>query len=239
MTQHENSTGQRWLSIVEYARAFHISDMTIRRRIKTGKLSATLKDGKYYIPVSEDVFQSSQISQTSLQHNKSAVPAVRGGASHYLKHHQHNIPKQSQPASVSIGVQSHAGLYNGQTQDPVLPQSVESLASQSHVSTASSAVVTPSGPSGNQKQVAVDVDQLFSTCQSFMQKISQQNKDLQTSYENKILYLEKSLMLKDQAIAQLQQKIEDLQLLVQIFEGKQPCSSSVSSLVTSSDKMCS
>ncbi|MCY4381223.1 MAG: hypothetical protein OXC40_06630, partial [Proteobacteria bacterium] len=45
---------QQWLSIVEYARAYNISDMTIRRRIKTGKLSATLKDGKYFIPVDVD-----------------------------------------------------------------------------------------------------------------------------------------------------------------------------------------
>ena len=42
---------QEWLSIVEYARAFDVSDMTIRRRIKNGKLRAVLKDGKYFIPV--------------------------------------------------------------------------------------------------------------------------------------------------------------------------------------------
>lgn len=44
---------EQWLSIVEYARGFSISDMTVRRRIKTGKLKAVLKDGKYYIPVSQ------------------------------------------------------------------------------------------------------------------------------------------------------------------------------------------
>ena len=42
---------QQWLSIVEYARAFSVSDMTVRRRIKTGKLQSVLKEGKYYIPV--------------------------------------------------------------------------------------------------------------------------------------------------------------------------------------------
>ncbi len=42
---------QQWLSIVEYARAFSVSDMTVRRRIKTGKLQSVLRDGKYYIPV--------------------------------------------------------------------------------------------------------------------------------------------------------------------------------------------
>jgi len=43
----------QWLSIVEYARQFNISDMTVRRRIKTGKLQAILREGKYYIPTSE------------------------------------------------------------------------------------------------------------------------------------------------------------------------------------------
>lgn len=44
----------QWLSIVEYARCFQISDMTVRRRIKTGRLHAVLKDGKYYIPLQEE-----------------------------------------------------------------------------------------------------------------------------------------------------------------------------------------
>ena len=41
----------QWLSIVEYARTFAVSDMTIRRRIKTGRIKAVLKEGKYYIPI--------------------------------------------------------------------------------------------------------------------------------------------------------------------------------------------
>ena len=39
------------MSIVEYARSFSVSDMTVRRRIKNGKLHAVLKDCKYFIPV--------------------------------------------------------------------------------------------------------------------------------------------------------------------------------------------
>ena len=42
---------EQWLSIVEYARTYRVSDMTVRRRIKTGKLHAILKEGKYFIPV--------------------------------------------------------------------------------------------------------------------------------------------------------------------------------------------
>ncbi len=42
---------QQWMSIIEYARQFSVSDMTVRRRIKNGKLYASLKEGKYFIPV--------------------------------------------------------------------------------------------------------------------------------------------------------------------------------------------
>ena len=60
--------GQRWLSIVEYARTYSVSDMTVRRRIKNGKLQAQLKDGKYYIPVDyEKVAETSSFSQDVLQ----------------------------------------------------------------------------------------------------------------------------------------------------------------------------
>ncbi len=56
--------GQRWLSIVEYARTYAVSDMTVRRRIKNGKLQAQLKDGKYYIPVDyEKVAETSSFSR--------------------------------------------------------------------------------------------------------------------------------------------------------------------------------
>lgn len=44
---------EQWMSIVEYARKYNVSDMTVRRRIRTGKLPAQLKEGKYYIPISE------------------------------------------------------------------------------------------------------------------------------------------------------------------------------------------
>ena len=40
----------KYISIIEYARENHVSDMTVRRRIKTGKLYAVLRDGKYFIP---------------------------------------------------------------------------------------------------------------------------------------------------------------------------------------------
>jgi hypothetical protein len=42
---------EKWMSINDYSRSFSISDMTVRRRIRSGKLQAVLRDGKYFIHV--------------------------------------------------------------------------------------------------------------------------------------------------------------------------------------------
>lgn len=46
------TVSEQWLSISEFARSYNLSDMTVRRRIKTGRLHAVLREGKYYIPAS-------------------------------------------------------------------------------------------------------------------------------------------------------------------------------------------
>ncbi len=56
----ERSTSDQWLSIVEYSRTHAISDMTIRRHIKSGKIPAVLRDGKYYIPAAPVQTQTAQ-----------------------------------------------------------------------------------------------------------------------------------------------------------------------------------
>lgn len=54
----------QWLSIVEYAREYSVSDMTVRRRIKTGRLHAVLKEGKYYIPKKAESISDSTPRET-------------------------------------------------------------------------------------------------------------------------------------------------------------------------------
>ena len=63
---------EEWLSIIEYSRSFNISDMTVRRRIKTGRLYAVLREGKYYIPVGGDDSQiqsSGQFKEPSVRNS--------------------------------------------------------------------------------------------------------------------------------------------------------------------------
>ncbi len=73
---------EQWLSIVEYARTFAVSDMTVRRRIKTGRLRAVLKEGKYYIPVNGEVGSLEEATSlnspvTALNSSPTFTPTVR------------------------------------------------------------------------------------------------------------------------------------------------------------------
>ena len=66
----------------------------------------------------------------------------------------------------------------------------------------------------------VHAAKLLSFCEDFIQQAKLQQQELTKSYENKLLYLEKSLEFKEAKITELQQKIEDLELLIKIFEAK-------------------
>ena len=65
---------ENWLSIVEYARKHDISDMTVRRRIKTGKINAVLKEGKYFIPEDHAHVVNPSTNHSPGKMNKSQSP---------------------------------------------------------------------------------------------------------------------------------------------------------------------
>lgn len=64
---------EAWLSIIEYAREHQLSDMTVRRHIRTGRLEAVLKDGKYFIPA------HAQVGKTYVTGATRHPPASLGG----------------------------------------------------------------------------------------------------------------------------------------------------------------
>jgi hypothetical protein len=98
---------EQWFSIVEYARRFNLSDMTVRRRIKTGKLHAVLKEGKYFIPVPVGVPQhsadESHFAETLATHSQQhAVPP----------------PPKRQPAEMTV-IKGHPQAHK--TYQPPVP----------------------------------------------------------------------------------------------------------------------
>lgn len=99
----------QWLSIVEFARTHAISDMTIRRRIKTGRIKAVLKEGKYYIPVGPN--------GEIIEEAEEALPKAAAS----LAHPHSNSPR---PTISSFAPEdTHAGIRPGAS-FKTLPQNI-------------------------------------------------------------------------------------------------------------------
>lgn len=82
---------EQWLSIIEYARKYGISDMTIRRRIKTGRIKAVLRDGKYFIPASAaNVFEEKSSFQEKEPFFSEAFPEKKDT---FVRPEQYEIKK--------------------------------------------------------------------------------------------------------------------------------------------------
>lgn len=258
---------QQWLSIVEYARAYNISDMTIRRRIKTGKLSATLKDGKYFIPVDiqslpkreEDSSHNSQTHASANHPTHEPVTSYGTPPTSHSNHRNHDnhggysrsfpaqymqpqpssnhsfndtpFPQHPENSAYSSSPQSHTSPPHHQPHNSKMQWSaVKNSPSQSQpIEERPSPPTTPNKyehiPQKISREISKETTLISSTkllqfCEDFLTQTKRHSQDLVKSYDNKILYLEKSLEFKDSQIVDLQQKIEDLELLVKIFESK-------------------
>ena len=166
---------EQWLSIVEYARAFNVSDMTVRRRIKNGKLKAELRDGKYYIPMTEP------------QGGREIAPDLRQGIS------ERTLPTpRTNFRSPAEGFQPKV----------------------------SSEVVEPARISVRdpESSVAVEAKSLMSLCERTLERLNQQERLIRSQYQSKIEACLAAIDSKDREIKKLKQDVEDLQLLVGMFE---------------------
>lgn len=205
---------EQWMSIVEYARTFAVSDMTIRRRIKTGKLHAVLKEGKYYIPVLVDgsnaatknnATDSSQKNsgQNSSRHfsGPREVPTViKGHPSAQRTHIAQTMPasRQSQMEAPSSEAFNDADFSSVDSQ---IPSSIrQNLAPQ--------------------PTVLVETRGLLNICDQFLRRTSGHERRIEDSYRHQFSAMESTIRSKDLEIGHLKQQIEDFQLLIQILEKK-------------------
>ena len=203
---------QEWLSIVEYARAFDVSDMTIRRRIKTGKLKAVLRDGKYYIPVNEG--RSSSVSQITSAPPQVTSPHQNGShlTSHYSNQGQmrmSNVPSNMTNPSNYVG-SSFIGGQSSMAQASI-PHKVE----YQHIPESIADQVL------NAPVCTIGSEDLLSMVDNFMSRLSKLENELTAKFRHKVQHLEQSIKTKDVEIENLKQKIEDVELLVNILEKKQ------------------
>lgn len=188
----------QWLSIVEYARTHAISDMTIRRRIKTGRIKAVLRDGKYYIPVGAN----GEIIEEPIETPKAAATAhapAPGQASRGMR----------SPPPMSAYADEDTDM-NYQTPPP--PRAPSSGASFKALPQSLSQSMLRS------EQSVVDTNALLQFCEKSLTRINSIERHLQDSYHARIQALEAQLRLKDATIAQLRQQAEDLQMLVKLME---------------------
>ncbi len=206
----------QWLSIVEYARQFNMSDMTVRRRIKTGKINAVLRDGKYFIPASEALRKMSQSPANVSSHQPMPRPAtpplVKARPTqepHYAApvmptmHHPSTPVHRQQPQRQ---VQHHMSTYPAQHE---LDGSVSDMIPHNlrqH---------TLSNPTAT-----VDTASLLAFCDASLRKSNESEHRLEGQYKETIARLQSEIAARDQQIKQLAQQVEDLQLLTKILERK-------------------
>jgi hypothetical protein len=191
----EHFMADQWLSIVEYARETGISDMTIRRRIRTGRISAELRDGKYFIPVTVDQ-GSGQISAVK-SGSRSSNPVQRHAESsmEFLTPERKSIP--TVVSSNTVGPRPQA--------QPQEHQAVPEWLAK---------------PLVDAGMASVEARGLIEFCHRALEQARATVSSVEARYASRLEALNAQIAQKDQEIKSLNQQVEDLQLLVQILERK-------------------
>ncbi len=200
----------RWMSIVEYSRAFNISDMTVRRRIKTGRLHAVLKDGKYFIPVAGNEENSCLQQMTPQQNATKQAPAdwnMMKGHPQPQATFQAQTP-QSQMQSIPSQVLENDMSFS---LEPSGKQTVNQVSRQ-HIPNTLENIYT------NAEKASVSGVALLDLCDKTIGELRAAEKRLESQYKDKFARLEGQLKSKEDEIKSLYQQVEDLQLLVNMID---------------------
>jgi predicted site-specific integrase-resolvase len=218
---------EQWMSIVEYARTYQVSDMTIRRRIKTGKLHAVLKEGKYFIPVvgahratdEHEVFdfnEPTKIAERSSVDNQARRP-----------HPQMQVIRAQNTSHRGATVRASENSLNSQssyhsTQAQQVQQRNAVLANGLNIDDGNSSdALIPSNlrrPFATQDTSLVDTRALLAFCEASMRKFNELERRQIERFKSKLEALEAVVARKDLEIQNLRQNAEDLQLLVSTLE---------------------
>ncbi len=181
----------QWLSIVDFARHYNISDMTVRRRIKNGKLQAVLREGKYYIPYGEAGHQ--EVPEESFSAPTSPAPR----APH---------PESNRGASSAL-----SSLVSGASRFDERREAKVSLSSSPEGTLGTPAEYSVLVDFCNSALVRFNqAEEQIKT--SYQAKI--------TALEERLKRLEAQLELSSSREARSKQEVEDLQLLLQLMENK-------------------
>ncbi|MBF0440352.1 MAG: hypothetical protein HQK54_00455 [Oligoflexales bacterium] len=214
---------EQWLSIIEYSRTFSISDMTVRRRIKNGRIKANLIDGKYYIPVDSNQFKDIDDRQKP-QHTVNQGPVKA-----FMEFH--GKPSNHDEMTIVKGANSSPAFYQRHLSNSNLTESkINAGRNLSRIEDHHSSNWSPSSIGTIPQEISDGVNRnstllveskaLLSFCEKYLQQCLINDRNQKEKYESKIIALENEIKKKDLELKNCQQQIEDLQVLIKIFEKK-------------------
>ena len=230
----EVSMAEQWLSIVEYARTFQVSDMTVRRRIRTGKLHAVLKEGKYFIPIPTGEMRNGAHAASPMGDHASGARAApressrpqfpeqrrtNGGEMQVIKGHP--SPHRTLTAPV---VQQNAFEPRRDVREQIVNSTEPDHALFSDFDESDGGMIPPTLRRAVQASdlTLVDSRALLAFCEATMRKVQDGERRQVERFKSKLEALEATVARRDLEIKTLNQQLEDLQLLVRVMERKRP-----------------
>ena len=219
---------EQWMSIVEYARAFGMSDMTVRRHIKTGKLNAVLKDNKYFIPVDLSQLRGAPAAASPAYPSEAPGPKRGPGEMQIIKGHPHAQKTYAQPqfdtrppVMPEMPPPRHEPRHELRHETRHEPRHEPRHDFGAHDGGGEGVIpATLRRPLASQETSLVDTRALLAFCDATLRKLNENERRTIEKFKGKLEALEATLVGKDQEIRILRQKVEDLQLLVKLLEKK-------------------
>lgn len=181
---------EKYQSIIEYAREHSISDMTVRRRIKTGKLQAVLREGKYFIPLGSSSLKASQAQKNSITRDAPRVQETETPQRAYTPSPERPYKKPSSP----VNDESLKRL-----------ESFLSSSNRSHPSSESKKIIELC------EKVLVKVK----NSEFFLEE--KLNRRLE-SFETELSMLRSRFEAKNSRVGHLERKVEDMKMLLDLME---------------------
>jgi len=193
---------EQWMSIVEYARACNISDMTVRRRIKTGKLSAKLIDNKYYIPVSAVAEGRLPEAPAPAPQQRTVAPPSQRSTPVVIKAHpaaQKTINPPVHPSHNHTGYIPPSVYEDDDQPEGIIPSSL-------------------TRGFANRETTAVETKALLAFCEASLKKAAETERRTVDKFKAKLEALEAVIQTRDLEVKTLRQEVEDLQMLVKYLD---------------------
>ncbi len=215
---------EKWLTIVEYARTYNVSDMTVRRRIKTGKLDATLQDGKYFIPMKDE--SRPAVPQQAPRQVVKAHPAPQRTFAAPAAPQHHDAPQNYRAAPGHQASSPFEGPAPRARHVGAPPPPVTNYADSTYAGFDEDDGEPGLIPASLRRSVTtgdtatVDARALLAFCEASLKKTQESERRQVERFKSKLETLEATVALRDGEVKSLKQQLEDLQLLVKVLERK-------------------